>query len=420
MFIIYNLIFLLFALVNLPIYLFKGKFHKGFSARFGKLPKDLLLDRPIWVHAVSVGEAASIAGLITELRKLYPKKSFVISTVTPTGNKIAQKIAKNTDFVTYLPFDLSWIVSSVINRINPSLFIIAETELWPNLIRCLYKKNIPMITVNGRISDKSFKGYLGIRILLKPTLEKIRMFCVQTDVDASRFKAMGVSAGKIKVTGNMKFDIAPRVSPESAGASRTLLGLEPHERLLVAASTHPGEEKIILGAYLEISKAMPEVRLLIAPRHPQRSHEIFGIIKKAGLLSMRVSRIGIDDLKPGSPVFILDTIGQLLNFYNIADVVFVGGSLIKKGGHNILEPAALAKPIIFGPYMFNFRDITDLFLQVNAAVMVSGAEDLQASITLLLKDRQRSKELGEDAQKLIWQNQGATLRNAREISLLSI
>jgi 3-deoxy-D-manno-octulosonic-acid transferase len=135
---------------------------------------------------------------------------------------------------------------------------------------------------------------------------------------------------------------------------------------------------------------------------------------------MRVSRVGIDDLKPGSPVFILDTIGQLLNFYNIADVVFVGGSLIKKGGHNILEPAALAKPIIFGPYMFNFRDITDLFLKVNAAVMVSGAEDLQASITLLLKDRQRSKELGEDAQKLIWQNQGATLRNVREISLLSI
>jgi 3-deoxy-D-manno-octulosonic-acid transferase len=420
MFIIYNLVFLLFALVNLPVYLFKGKFHKGFSARFGKLPKSLKLDRPIWVHAVSVGEAASVAGLITELRSRYPKKSFVITTVTPTGNKIAQKIAKDTDLVTYLPFDLSWIVGSVINRINPSLFIIAETELWPNLIRCLYKKNVPIVTVNGRISDKSFKGYLGISFLLKPTLERIRMFCVQTDVDALRFKAIGVLANKIKVTGNMKFDIAPKASSQPAGSSRSLLRLKSHEKLLIAASTHPGEEKIILEAYKGICAAMPEVRLLIAPRHPERSHEIFGIIKKAGWGSMRVSRVGIDDLKPGSPVFILDTIGQLLNFYNIADVVFVGGSLIKKGGHNILEPAAFAKPIIFGPYMFNFRDITDLFLKHHAAVMVNDAQELQANIELLLKDHQRSKELGEAAQKLIWQNQGATLRNAREIGLLLI
>ncbi|MCX5704985.1 MAG: 3-deoxy-D-manno-octulosonic acid transferase [Candidatus Omnitrophica bacterium] len=420
MFIIYNLVFLLFALINLPVYLFKGKFHKGFSARFGKLPKNLLLDRPIWVHAVSVGEAASVAGLITELRSLYPRKSFVITTITPTGNKIAKNLAKDADLVTYLPFDLSWIVGSVIDRINPSLFIIAETELWPNLIRCLYKKNIPMITVNGRISDKSFKGYLRASFLFKSTLEKIRMFCVQTDVDALRFKAIGVLANKIKVTGNMKFDIVPKVSSEPAGASRLLLGLKPEEKLLIAASTHPGEEKIILDCFVGISNAMPEVRLMIAPRHPERAHEIFGIIKKAGRESMRVSRIGIDALKPDSPVFILDTIGQLINFYHISDVVFVGGSLIKKGGHNILEPAALAKPIIFGPYMFNFRDITDLFLKHQAAVMVNDAQELQANIEFLFKDRQRSKELGEAAQKLIWQNQGATLRNAREIGLLLI
>jgi 3-deoxy-D-manno-octulosonic-acid transferase len=418
MFILYNLAFLIFAIIWLPVYLFRGKFHKGFSARLGKLPANLNLDRPIWIHAVSVGEAASVAGLAEELRRLYPDKKFVISTVTATGNKIAKRIAKEGDLVTYLPLDLSWIVRSTIDRINPSIFIIAETEIWPNLIRYLRKKNIPVITVNGRISDKSFKGYLGIKLLIKPVLEKVSLFCVQSERDAERFKALGVAAEKVKVTGNMKFDIFGKVTVESGQDYRSMLRIKTDEKLLVAASTHPKEERIILDVYKELSTKFSGLRLLIAPRHPERAHEIFGLIKRSGFNSARISRIIREPPKDRRTIFILDTIGQLLNFYSICDIVFVGGSLIKKGGHNILEPAALARPVIFGPNMFNFRDITELFLLNRAAIMVHNDLELTENIEGLLKDPAKAKELGEAGRRLIQQNQGATLKNAHEISLL--
>lgn len=420
MFIIYNLIFLIFVIIYLPVYLFRGKFHKGFSARFVRPPDNLNLDKPIWVHAVSVGEALAVAGLIEELRKTYPQKKFVISTITPTGNKIAQKIAKGGDLVTYLPLDLSWIVRKAIDRIDPSIFVIAETEIWPNLIRYLHKRNIPVITVNGRISDKSFKGYLGIKSLLKPTLEDFNLFCVQTERDAQRFRSLGVAAEKVKVTGNMKFDNADKVDAGSADKYRSMLGLKADELLFVAGSTHPGEEGIILGIYEELLNKSFNLRLLIAPRHPQRGHEIFGLIKKSGFESLRISRLNEEAPRGARTVFILDTIGQLLNFYNIADIVFVGGSLIKKGGHNILEPAALSKPVLFGPHMFNFRDITDLFLRNNAAIMVRNADQLQGNIEGLLNDPAKAKELGERARKLIQENQGATIRNAQQIKALFI
>ena len=206
MFILYDLIFLVFTLIYLPIYLFRGKFHRGFLARLGILPKNLSLDRPVWIHAVSLGEAISTRGLVEELRKAYPHKKFALSTVTATGNKIAREISRTGDFVTYLPLDFSFTVKTVINRINPGLFIIAETEIWPNLIAHLSKKGIPIVTVNARISDSSFKGYSAIKPLIKPILNKISLFCAQADLDADRLKKLGVAADKIKVTGNMKFD----------------------------------------------------------------------------------------------------------------------------------------------------------------------------------------------------------------------
>lgn len=413
MVIIYNLIFLLFALINLPVYLLKGKFHKGFSARFGKLPKDLFLDKPIWVHAVSVGEALAAAGLIEELRRSYPAKKFVISTVTPTGNKLANKCAKAGDLVTYLPFDLSWIISSVIDRIDPSLFVIAETEIWPNLIRYLHSKHIPVVIVNGRISDKSLKGYLAIKSILSPTLRRIDLFLAQTGLDAERFKAIGSPEDRVKVTGNMKFDNADSFQVESPDKTRSLLGLKPQDLLFTAASTHPGEEKIILSVYKELLAESPGLRLLIAPRHPERAHEIFGLAKKSGFDSARITKLHEGLPTNANTVFILDTIGQLLNFYNASEIVFVGGSLIKKGGHNILEPAALAKPIVFGPNMFNFRDMADLFLKNKAAIMVQDGIELKACIADLLKDAKGAREMAGRAKQLIRDNQGATLCNIK-------
>jgi 3-deoxy-D-manno-octulosonic-acid transferase len=414
MFIIYDLVFLIVAIFYLPIYLFRKKFHRGFLSRLGILPKNLRLNKPVWVHAVSVGEAKAIKGLVEGLRRIYPDKQFVISTVTPTGNKIAQGLAGPQDLVTYLSLDLSFIVKSVIGRINPSLFIIAETEIWPNLINCLYKRKIPVIIVNGRISDASFKGYMCVKFLLKAILTKIGFFCVQTLRDSQRLQSLGVDKGKIQITGNMKFDAVTDLKTDTQDY-KLILGLKDEDRLLVAGSTHPGEEEIVLGAYKGLLEKFPNLKLLIAPRHPERSKDIAGIVSGLGLCSVFVSATAFECNCVTRLVFILDTIGQLVNFYNIADVVFVGGSLVKKGGQNILEPGSLGKPVLFGPHMFNFRDIADLFLSNKAAILVRNEEDLRDRVTDILNNPALASGLGEVARQLILQNQGATERNLQYI-----
>ncbi|MDD2752673.1 MAG: 3-deoxy-D-manno-octulosonic acid transferase [Candidatus Omnitrophica bacterium] len=416
--IFYNLIFLLVSLVFLPLYLFKGKFHKGFSLRLGILPKGLKFNRPVWIHAVSVGEAATIKGLLAQLRNDFPQKQFVISTVTPTGNQIAKSLAREKDFVTYLPLDFSFIVQKVFRQINPEIAIIAETEIWPNLISVLFKKKIPIIIINGRISDHSFRGYLAIKLFLKPVLNKVTFFCVQSPRDKERLSALGVAEEKIKVTGNMKFDVslpaANQLIPQ--GRIKEILGLKAGDRLFIAASTHSGEEEIILSAYQALLKNFPALKLLIAPRHPQRSKEIAAKIADAGFNPFFLSKINIDTTEGSqAKVFLLDTVGQLTSFFQAADLVFMGGSLIKKGGHNILEPAGLNKPVIFGPQMFNFRDIATLFLDSQAAILVHCAEEIAQKAKYLFEHPEKVKEMTVIAQKLIAQNQGATERNRKII-----
>ncbi len=381
--------------------------------RLGILRSNIQLGHPIWIHAVSVGEAVAVRSLIGELRKIYPDKRFVLSTVTTTGNKIIQGIAQEGDFITYLPLDLSFIVKNVIDKINPSLFIIAETEIWPNLISYLYKKNIPIVTVNGRISDSSFRGYFSIKFLLKPLLNKINLFCVQGIQDARKFKALGAREEKIKITGNMKFDNADcHYQTEDSQNLRLKLGLGSQEKLLVAGSTHPGEEEVILGIYKDLIAELDGLKLLIAPRHPQRSKEVANLVSSFGFRSVLVSTLpSTCSTCETQPVFILDTIGQLIYFYHISEIVFVGGSLVKKGGHNILEPASLAKPIIFGPYMFNFRDIAELFISNRAAILVNNQEELKAKVRELFKNASYCEELGRKAKDLIQKNSGSTKRN---------
>jgi len=418
MFILYNLIFLVFTLVCLPAYLFKGKFHRGFLARLGAPFKDLSLARPIWIHAVSLGEAISIRGLSEELRKSYPDKKFVISTVTPAGNKIAKTIAKDGDLVTYLPLDFSFIVRKVINRINPGIFIIAETEIWPNLITYLHKKNIPIVTVNARISDASFKGYLAVRFLIKPILNKINLFCSQTELDADRLRRLGAIPDKVKVTGNMKFD---QLGLAPARGYREKLGLSFSDKLLIAGSTHPGEEEIILRVYAGLLNKFPGLKLLIAPRHPQRAGDLLKITAAYGFKGLEISRLNsVNISSKDNPVFILDTVGELVNFYSAADIVFVGGSLIKRGGHNILEPANFGKPVIFGPHMFNFRDISGMFLKNNAAIMVKTEADLALALEEILKSGSRAPQLAANAKAVIARNQGATLRNMEAIKFIGL
>ena len=387
--------------------------------RFGVLPAGLKLNRPIWVHAVSVGEVMAVKNLIGELRTAYPDKHFFISTVTATGNKIARGIAKETDFVAYFSLDLSFIVRSVVDKIQPSLFILTETEIWPNIISCLYQKKIPILLVNARLSDRSFRSYLSIKFLLKPILNKINLFCVQTERDARRFRRLGVPAERIKITGNMKFDNADYSENkflDSADKYRALLELRPEEKLWVCGSTHPGEEEIILEAYKKLLGEFPELKLLIAPRHPERRGRVEKIVSGGGFCAAFVSALPLKSCNyVARPVFILDTVGELVYFYNIASVVFVGGSLVRKGGQNILEPASLGKPVITGPYMFNFRDIAGLFLEKKACILVHNREELSANIKDLLDNPDKSTQLSERARIIISENKGATARNMGQI-----
>jgi 3-deoxy-D-manno-octulosonic-acid transferase len=419
MHILYDLIFMIFAIVQLPVYLFKGKLKKSFLLRLGFLPRDLNLERPIWIHAVSVGEAQAVKGLLDELRKVYPNKKFVISTVTATGNKIVRGFSRKGDFVTYLPLDLSFIVRRVVAKVDPSLFIIAETEIWPNIISALNQKHIPIILVNGRISDASLRGYKAIKFLLKDTLSKINACCVQSERDALRFKEIGVGGDRVKVTGNMKFDAASlNLDNRKQNKLRSELWLGQDDKFLVCGSTHAGEEETILKEYKKLLGNFKNLKLLIAPRHPERSREVSGLVLKYGFESVMVSALPAQAGIRANAVFILDTVGSLIDFYEVADIVFVGGSLAHKGGHNILEPASFSKPIIFGPYMFNFRDIADLFISNNAAVMLRDGSGLSGAISKFLNDPDEARQTGQRGRQLISLNIGATLRNVEVIKLV--
>ncbi|MBU1998522.1 MAG: 3-deoxy-D-manno-octulosonic acid transferase, partial [Candidatus Omnitrophica bacterium] len=343
-----------------------------------------------------------------------------ISTVTPTGNKVARSYARNHDFITYLPLDLSFIVRKIIAKIQPSLFIIAETEIWPNTITLLHKYGIPVIVVNGRISDGSYRGYLLIRFLLKPILKKVSFFCVQTHSDAERLASLGVDKDKIEVTGNMKFDSYDYADLKREFTDlRFLLKVKREDKVLVCGSTHPGEEKIILEVYKKLIKEYKNLKLLIAPRHPERGRQVADLIQNSGLQSVRISRRDeLGSLSAGGEVFVLDTIGELVSYYKLADIVFVGGSLTKVGGHNILEPASMGKPVIFGPYMFNFRDIAEIFLDSRAALRVSTDEDLFRAVKYLLDNPVEIPLMVKRALEVICLNQGATAKNIAQIKRL--
>ncbi len=417
MFILYDLIFIIFALIYLPVFLLRNKLHKGFTQRLGFLPPELKLKQPIWIHAVSVGEAKTAELLVKQLRIIYPKKQFALSTTTPTGNKIARNFSGENDFVFYLPLDISFVTKKVIRLINPCFCIIMETEVWPNLITQLYAAGIPSVVVNARISDNSFLGYRLIKPLLKPILNKMRFFCVQTAQDAQRLRALGLSNDKLKITGNMKYDIAALVDSKADYiSSRLRLGLEEAAQLVVAGSTHPQEEEIILGAYKQVMGSSPNARLLIAPRHPERAREVAKLAARIGFEVTFISKLTSgSESKSQDPIFILDTIGELLSFYAIADVVFVGGSLVNNGGHNILEPALFEKPILFGPHMSNFKQMSELFLNNSAAIMVAGGQELSANIQSLLNNSSGISSIGKKARQLVLDNQGATIRNAELI-----
>jgi len=412
--ILYNLAFFIFSIVYLPYLLIKRKWHKDFSMRFGFL-KDLETSSAprIWIHAVSVGEVVVIKNLLDEIRQRYPENPIVISVVTQTGFEMAQKISSQEDQVIYAPLDFSLSVRRYIDAINPRIYINAETEIWPNLLTQLHRRGVPIVQINGRISDRAFKGYRFLKSAISPVLNYISFFCMQSDLDASRIKELGASQKRIEVVGNMKFDDILDSNQKELPNSI----VDDIEEFFVAGSTHPGEEEIILDIFKKTKSRFENLRLIIAPRHPERANEIVELVQRKGFRAVKFSQM-YDLIMDQETVVVVDTIGHLRSLYRLAKVVFVGKSLTVQGGHNIIEPAYFEKPIIIGPYMQNFKDITALFLQNNAIVQVKDKKEFGKELEHLLGDSVLCEELGVRAREVIEQYRGASEKTFDMISII--
>jgi len=422
---IYDIAFLGFSLVYLPCLLIKGKRDKDFKQRFGVLPEELKTigkEHPIWIHAVSVGEVLAVRNFVKCLKERMPGKRIILSTTTRTGNDIAKRSFNKSISIFYFPLDISFIIRRVLDIIQPSALLIMETEIWPNLIEELSKRRIPAIIINGRISDKSYGGYKKISFFFKKILQKITLFCMQTKEDGEKIKGIGAPEASIKVTGNMKFDVDSDMlsSGKAKVFSKADLGLNEGELLFVAGSTHAGEDEKVLDVYTRLLKRFGNLRLLIAPRHPERSSAIARLIREEGFREVLFSAIKKNTKKRDrkEDVILLDTLGDLNGIFSISDIVFMGGSLVKKGGHNLVEPAFFAKPIVFGRNMSNFKSMARSFLSGNAALQVQDEEGLFGVVSSLLEKKEERIALGKRAKALIDTARGATKRNVEEVANL--
>lgn len=418
---LYDIGFFIFSIFYLPTLIFKGKLHGDFAERFGKFAdeKRRQLEQAqgaIWIQAVSVGEVALCKGLIPELMKAYPQKKIVLSTITKTGNDLARKLFSDKAIIIYFPLDFSVVVKKAVSLIRPSLYIMIETEIWPNVLKELSAHKIPSVLINGRISDRSFGKYKRARPFLKGTIGLINLFCMQSNIDVARIEYLGAGHDRVRMTGNMKFDAVAGVDTSRSEEMRKLLGLVGSRLLLVAGSTHCPEEKILIRIFKKLSAEFPYLVLLLAPRHVERTMEIESMIKDYGFKPVPVSTLPITDYQlPIAPIFILDTIGRLKDAYSIASIVFVGGSLARHGGQNPIEPAALGKPVLFGPHMFNFKDSRRVFLDAGAAIEVKNEKRLFEKIKMLIMDEQERARLGANAAGAVAANRGATERNLEAI-----
>jgi 3-deoxy-D-manno-octulosonic-acid transferase len=412
----YNIFLVLLTVLLSPVILFKlitaPKYRGGISQKLGRVRKRVKQvigsDRPIWVHAVSVGEVMAAHPLIRELKKMYPANKLILSTVTVTGNYTARQRVPEADAVFFFPFDYPWIVRRVIRRINPRIVLVAETELWPNFFRELKQTGIPSAVINGRISPHSYKNYMRLRAFFRQVFNEVTLFCMQSREDASRIKEIGADPKRVMVTGNLKFDQKIVTNTSSP------VKLPEGSKVITAGSTHRGEEAALLDVFRRLRERFPELVLILAPRHPERFDEVEGLVNRAGYDCQRRT------LPKGTirDVLLLDTIGELRSFYGICDIAFVGGSLVKVGGHNLLEPAAMKKPVIFSRYMFNFKEISEALISAGGGILVRDKEELYLQTEKLLSDRELAHQIGNRAFSIIEANSGAAKRTIEEVSRL--
>lgn len=405
---LYNVVLLLLGVLGLPVWgamaVWRPKYRAGFTSKLtGKTPMAGKREAaPVWFHAVSVGEVLASLPLVESMASLWAPRAVWISTVTATGRAIAESRASGVKGTFYLPYDLPWSVERAVGRMKPCVFVTAETELWPNLIMAMRRHGVKAAMVNGRISDRSFPRYLKLRSLFKPVLHSLDVLCMQSQESAERVLAMGAPRERVHVVGNLKFDLTP--PPVDVAEWRKLLRLPQGAMVVVAGSTHPEEEEWILKAFQRLEEQHPSLHLILAPRAPERFHEVENLAVRMGLPLRRRTGAG----PPEAKVILLDTLGELAQVYGLANVAFIGGSLVPRGGHNPLEAAAQARPVLFGPHMENFREIASVLLEGKGARSVENPEHLGKILGEMLARPELAEEMGGRARAVMLAHRGAT------------
>lgn len=418
MYFLYSFVLLLSCFFYLPLYFFKLKIVKGESLylkeRLGiNLQPESQTERSVWIHAVSVGEVLSLQKLILDLKKRHPENKIYFSSLTNTGLRIAQDRLVGVDKIFFIPLDFRWVVKKYFRILKPELFILAESEFWPNLLREAKRQTQGVLLINGRISPPSYKKYYRFRFIFKRILKNIDYFLVQTKNEKNCLENIGVRSDKVEVSGNLKTEIVlPSFTGNDVVQFKESLNIAKGHKVVLAGSTRQGEEEKLIEAFARARKEKDNINFILAPRHPERTVEIERIFKNFPFVVKRRSEIQPDQTWD---VLILDTLGELSRLYALCDLAFIGGSLIPWGGQNLLEPAFYGKPIFFGPHMENFQELADKFVKADAARIVETQEDVKRMF--LLSDDEETQRRGEKAQQILNQFQGVTERTLNRIDL---
>ena len=411
MYVFYSLLLAVAALLSLPWWAAQmvrlGKYRSGLAERLGRVPARLNDAQPgsIWVHAVSVGEVLAVSRLLNDLQRQHPNRQVFVSTTTATGQALArQRFGENRVF--FIPLDFGFAVRRYLNALKPQMIVIAETEFWPNLLHLARKRRTAVAIVNARISDRSFPRYRRFRWFFGRVLSEVDLFLTQTAEDAQRLREIGAPTERVRVSGNLKFDVRSNAQPALITGLRAAIGKD--SPVIVCGSTAEGEEEPLLAAFKAVQQHFPAAVMVLAPRHPERFEKVAGLISAQGFFLQRRTL-----WQPAQPIrsgiFLLDSVGELAAIYELADIAFVGGSLVPTGGHNILEPAQYGAAILVGPHTFNFREIVNLFEQGGAVKTVT-AETLAAQFLSLLGKPEDRRRLGRAAKDLFAKYAGATRR----------
>jgi 3-deoxy-D-manno-octulosonic-acid transferase len=421
-YLLYSLALAVVFLLSAPYWLYQvvrhGKYRRGFAERIGKVPARLGAvansGRVIWIHAVSVGEVLAVSGLIEQLRRNMREYRVVVSTTTDTGQELARK-RFGQESVFYFPMDFAFAIRPYLQMLRPELVVLAETEFWPNFLRLAPASGARLAVVNGRISDRSWQRYQRYRWALRRMLAPVDLFLAQTEQDASRLQFIGADPARVHVSGNLKFDVSLPLPPPIVARLRQSLGAEGAGPVLVCGSTVEDEEALLLRAFENVRVSHPRAVMILAPRHPERFDAVAELLQQMGISTHRRSKWEGEPLAGG--VLLVDTIGELASLYGLGDIAFVGGSLVPRGGHNIIEPAQHGVAIVTGNHTENFRDIVGLF-QRRDAVRIAGLAELPLTLMHLLANHAERMALGRRAKETIESQTGATTRTLEALNTL--